>query len=237
VAAYSIINKFDDKNHEGCGLLSQYPWDVWQLLRHPYIDAMALFDKKVLLELGGYPTDLIQYGWLGWEDYYIWLKLAQNNYSVKFVPEILSAYRLHNDSQTNELRDNLDLLITHFENQFVDLIRQQPELNLCFGIPTAYEGYLDSIQDEMVTGWAYNKVHFTIPTRIDFFCDGKLVGSTLADHFRSDLFEKKIGTGYHRFVFQLPLVLKDGNPHQLSARFTGSRTHLKGSPLTILYQM
>lgn len=236
-AAYSIINKFDVQTNEGCGLLSQYNWDTRQLLRYPYIDAMALFDKKVLLELGGYPTELIHYGWLGWEDYYIWLKLAQRNYNVKFVPEILSVYRLHHARQTSELSGNFDALVTHFENQFLDLMRLHQDLDRRFGIVSDFEGHLDTTNGECVSGWVYNKQCFTIPTRVDFFCGNKLVGSILAQQFRRDLFEQRIGTGYHGFIFTLPQTLKDGKPHQLSAHFCGKSEQLIGSPMTVLYYM
>ncbi len=236
-ATYSIINKFDDQTGEGCGLLSQYNWDERQLLRYPYIDAMALFNREILLGCGGYPTDLIQHGWVGWEDYYVWLQLVRGKHGVKFVPEILSVYRVYSINPAEEMIYDLDGLITYFENQFIDLLRLHNDLDLRFGIPVSYEGHIDGLYGEIIEGWAYNKGHNTIPARIDFFCENRLVGSTLAQNYRQDLYEQRIGTGYHGFMFRLPPSFKDGKPYQLYGYFAGSLNQLAGSPLKILYDM
>ena len=62
---------------EGLDLVSSLDWSPRRLLEGPYIDAMALLDRQAVLDVGGYSTELIDYGWFGWEDYDLWLKLAQ----------------------------------------------------------------------------------------------------------------------------------------------------------------
>ncbi len=54
------------------------------LVQHPYIDAMAMFRRDALLELGGYDTTLSQIGWFGWEDYDMWLRFRSMIYQSRF---------------------------------------------------------------------------------------------------------------------------------------------------------
>ncbi len=87
-AVYAEISQFDHDTRKELGRISSHEWDVKKLVRQPYIDAMAMFDRDILLQVGGYSTDLIEYGWFGWDDYDVWLKLAQANYVCKFVPKV-----------------------------------------------------------------------------------------------------------------------------------------------------
>ncbi len=94
-AAYPILRRFRSESDESIGLLSQYPWSTRELLRGPYIDALAMFRRDVLQSLGGYSTELLDYGWFGWEDYDLWLKLAEAGHLCAQVPErswLLTAY-------------------------------------------------------------------------------------------------------------------------------------------------
>jgi glycosyltransferase involved in cell wall biosynthesis len=126
-AVYNIIVQFDDLTGKKVGLLSQYEWDVNELLTAPYIDAMALFDKEALLNVGGYSTELVKHGWFGWEDYDLWLKLAQANYNCKLVPQILSAYRLHSRSMLNTTQFYARKLCHYFEHKFEALLLVYPK--------------------------------------------------------------------------------------------------------------
>ena len=65
------------------------------LVEHPYIDAMALFDRRQLIEIGGYDNELYKFGWFGWEDYDLWLRIAQAKFRVTFLPNTLCLYRHH----------------------------------------------------------------------------------------------------------------------------------------------
>lgn len=131
---YGIINKFDNYSKEGIGLLSCFEWDVRELVKGAYIDAMAMFDRNVLLNRGGYSTELIQYGWLGWEDYDMWLKLAQSNYTCKLVPQILSAYRVHPSSEINIMNQYLTSMAKYFRKKFSSLMSKY-DVDIPFGIP------------------------------------------------------------------------------------------------------
>lgn len=110
VSVYAAINKFDNLTGKSLGQLSCREWEVESLIEDPYIDAMAMFDREKLLQLGGYATELIEYGWFGWEDYELWLKIAQASGSCRYLPKVLSQYRVHTSSMihsTNYYRLNL----------------------------------------------------------------------------------------------------------------------------------
>jgi glycosyltransferase involved in cell wall biosynthesis len=129
---YGIINKFENQDREGAGLISFYEWDVRELMSCPYIDAMALFKRDILLKLGGYSTDM---GFGGWEDYDMWLKIAQAGYSGKLVPQVLSAYRVHSQSMINTTNRFIPLIIKYLKRSFPDLIEEHQDLERIFGLP------------------------------------------------------------------------------------------------------
>lgn len=77
------------------GLISGQPWDPARLATDNYIDAMALIRRERLIELGGFSEDPRL---VGFEDYDLWCRLAeQGEYGVQ-VPEILGRYRVSEDS-------------------------------------------------------------------------------------------------------------------------------------------
>ena len=94
-AVYSMLCRFQGVHSDREGLLSYFDWDPQMLVEHPYIDAMALFDRRQLIEIGGYDTELYKFGWFGWEDYDLWLRIAQAKFRVSFLPNILCLYRHH----------------------------------------------------------------------------------------------------------------------------------------------
>ncbi|MGH8093928.1 MAG: glycosyltransferase [Chthoniobacterales bacterium] len=133
-AAYSLLCRFRGTPDNRVGLLSAYDWDPQILVQHPYVDAMALFRRDVLLDLGGYDNDLNQIGWFGWEDYDLWLRFALRNLRVGFVPNILCLYRQHETSMLSVTNlFELDL-VRHFKERFGELSeRFEPQAKL-FGV-------------------------------------------------------------------------------------------------------
>lgn len=88
-AAYSLLEVFEgDRDIIGTGVF------IREALRHGnFVDAMAMFRRSILIELGGYvhmPS--------GWEDYDLWLRLIEADKIALHVPEILARYRQHNNS-------------------------------------------------------------------------------------------------------------------------------------------
>lgn len=135
-AAYGMIRRFNHETNEENNIISDRDWDVQTLVQHPYIDAMAMFDRQVLLSLGGYSTELVHYGWFGWEDYDLWLKLAQANHRCRFVPEVLSEYRIHSESMINTTNLYTANISKYFHQKFKSLATQYSEnAPMLFGQP------------------------------------------------------------------------------------------------------
>ncbi|WP_414622710.1 glycosyltransferase family 2 protein [Calothrix sp. CCY 0018] len=138
-AVYAEISQFDNDTRKEINRISCHEWDVNKLVTQPYIDAMAMFNKEILLKVGGYSTDLIEYGWFGWDDYDLWLKLAQANYTCKFVPQVLSAYRVHATSMINTTNKYALNLAKYFCHKFADIAQKYQKSEMIFGF----------IQDEL----------------------------------------------------------------------------------------
>ena len=132
-AVYGEISRFDNDTRKELNRISCDEWDVKKLVKHPYIDAMALFNRDILLQIGGYSTDLIEYGWFGWDDYDVWLKLAQSNYSCKLIPKVLSAYRVHSSSMINTTNKYALNLAKHFCHKFADIAQKYQTSEMLFG--------------------------------------------------------------------------------------------------------
>jgi GT2 family glycosyltransferase len=132
-AAFSILCRFGGTTEKRVGLLSYYDWDPQILVQQPYIDAMAMFRRDVLLE-SGYDTKLNQIGWFGWEDYELWLRFVQKNYHVAFVPNILCLYRHHDTSMIN-LTNLFEIdLVEHFIERFGELASHFEPHEMLFGV-------------------------------------------------------------------------------------------------------
>src|SRR5262245_10101906 len=133
-AAYSMLCRFEgDHSHRG-GLLSYFDWDPQMLVERPYIDAMALFDRRQLMEIGGYDKELYEFGWFGWEDYELWLRIAQAKLRVSFLPNVLCLYRHHETSMsiTTNLFDRE--LVAHLYEKYHALVDAYPRKNRILGL-------------------------------------------------------------------------------------------------------
>jgi glycosyltransferase involved in cell wall biosynthesis len=139
--AFGIINRFDHDTGASVGTMSHHEWEVARLLAGPCIDAMAMVRKDAVLHVGGYSAEcgkLIIAGKIlpqGWEDYDLWLKLAQAGYSGKFVPQILSDYRVHRQSMLHSLMSFNDQMAIYFTKKFLPLVHQHNSLPVLFGVP------------------------------------------------------------------------------------------------------
>ncbi len=149
-AAYGMIRRFDHDTGEEINLVSNQKWDVHELVRCPYIDAMAMFDRQILLSLGGYSSELIHYGWFGWEDYDLWLKLAQAEHDCRFVAEVLSEYRVHSSSMLSTTNLYADALVDYFKKKFKPLVEQYEHFDLLFGRPLEQLPTLEEQQAEQI---------------------------------------------------------------------------------------
>ena len=136
-AAYSILRRFIKRPGNHQGLLSYFDWDPRMLVEHPYIDAMALFDRRRLIELGGYDNNLYQIGWFGWEDYELWLRMAAAHLQAVFVPNILCLYR-HHESAMSRTTNLFEVeLVRHLLAKYQWLIEEYQPKERVFGVEWA----------------------------------------------------------------------------------------------------
>lgn len=97
-AAYSLLEVFGGASDIiGAGVFTKDG-----LKRGNFIDAMAMFRRSMLLEMGGY--EHIPYGW---EDYDLWLRMLDADQIAIHIPEILARYRQH-DSSMLRTETNVD---------------------------------------------------------------------------------------------------------------------------------
>ena len=134
-ATYGLIARIEEETGEALDLVSPLDWSPRRLLEGPYIDAMALLDRQAVLEVGGYSTELIDYGWFGWEDYDLWLKLAQAGKSCRLVPRIVAGYRDHSASMIRRTNRSSERLSRYFKTKFATLLSQHPGLETHFAFP------------------------------------------------------------------------------------------------------
>jgi glycosyltransferase involved in cell wall biosynthesis len=119
-AAYGPIHRQDLTGHSQ-GVVSNRPFDP-DFLKHVgnYIDAMALFRRSTLLELGGYNLSLMPLIG-GWEDYALWLELAHQNCKVEFSPETVGIYRVKCDSMVSQItRDEIKSFSQFASRRYAD---------------------------------------------------------------------------------------------------------------------
>jgi Glycosyl transferase family 2 len=116
VAAYGILERFDTTG--SLGLTSHLPWDPDLLVHGAFIDAMAMFRRPAWLDLGGYST---ADGLYGWEDYDLWLTVAERGQRADLVRSIVGRYR----EQPGSMRKISDV---DMASNFVTLRERHPRL-------------------------------------------------------------------------------------------------------------
>lgn len=97
------------------------------------------------------------------------------------------------------------------------------------------QGHIDAIESGRIYGWAWNPEKPDQRISIDIYLRGDLIGSVLADRFRQDLMDIKVGDGNHAFVFDLPVDERDADPASVSVYFTETQMPLsRGGPSQLL---
>ena len=91
-AAYSVLEDFGAQRN----VRSAVAWDSPRLCAANYIDAQAMWRKADWQSLGGYRADDDHV--YGWEDWDLWLRLADSGGRATLVPQILGRYRVQQGS-------------------------------------------------------------------------------------------------------------------------------------------
>src|SRR5262245_17528944 len=74
--------------------------------------------------------------------------------------------------------------------------------------PAHIQSYVDRCDEEIVCGWALVAGEPDTKPCVDIFYAGSLLATCVANQYRQDLRDAKIGDGYQGFSFQMPLVPK-----------------------------
>src|ERR1700682_5145062 len=74
----------------------------------------------------------------------------------------------------------------------------------------ALVGFLDTVQNETIVGWAQIPFEPRLPAIVDISIDQHAVGSVKANVFRDDLREQGIREGFAGFRFAIPVGYQDG---------------------------
>jgi glycosyltransferase involved in cell wall biosynthesis len=135
-ACYAPIRVvYETGEKQNLQLLSGEAFDINKLSQGNYIDAMAMFRKKDLVELGMYDTKMPPYGL---EDYELWLRMGFQGKRVHFINgEPLSFYTHHSKSMVRNITNmQFNSLNWYLNEKFgieLEMI-ETPELSKYFGI-------------------------------------------------------------------------------------------------------
>ncbi|GAB3936681.1 putative Ig domain-containing protein [Larkinella terrae] len=103
--------------------------------------------------------------------------------------------------------------------------------------PTAtgsFDGFVNGADCESFRGWAWDRNKVNTAVSIQILDGPNVIGTLLAGDFRQDLLDAGKGNGKHAFRFTIPTSIRDGLPHNLSARIEGSSFILKDSPKVLI---
>jgi glycosyltransferase involved in cell wall biosynthesis len=95
--SYGILDRFSTDGPEG--LVNVFGWEPARFRTGNYIDALALIRREALEAMGGYSLDPRLA--LGWEDYDLWARMAEDGRHAVFVPEMIARYRAGHSSMVS----------------------------------------------------------------------------------------------------------------------------------------
>ena len=108
-----------------------------------------------------------------------------------------------------------------------------PRTIQCTGAPPVYAGVHEVANCNVISGWAWDQNDPNSPINVAIYADNLLIATVLAIQFRQDLVDSGIGNGFHAFSFNVPASLKNGQPHSIRVRFSGTSSNLSSTPRSI----
>src|SRR6266571_3559577 len=103
-----------------------------------------------------------------------------------------------------------------------------PRTTSCTSGTPNYQGNLDVADCNFISGYAWDSNDGEGTIVVAIYVDGNFLVVVPAQEAYPG-----VGTGYHGFKFAVPASLKNGQPHSIQVRFSGTSTSLPGSPKTI----
>jgi hypothetical protein len=95
------------------------------------------------------------------------------------------------------------------------------------------DGRFELIDKDQIVGWVWDKRRPDRPLGVEIYDGERLLETRPADQFRQDLLDAGIGNGKHAFCYPTPAGLKDGKPHTVRVKASG--TELVLSPQTVTF--
>lgn len=96
-----------------------------------------------------------------------------------------------------------------------------------------FEGSHDRTDCKVISGWAWCKSQPNVPIEVDIYDRENLIATVTANMFRADLLGAGKGDGCHAFEFPVLNSLRDGEPHEIYVRISGTRLNVYSTPKTI----
>ncbi len=101
---------------------------------------------------------------------------------------------------------------------------------LAKGAEKSIQGVFDTVNADYLAGWVWDPTRPNEPLKVDILDGRDIIATITADEFREDLRALGIGDGRHGFSLPTPAALKDGKPHSVAVRVTGTALNVPGSP-------
>ncbi|MGV3557662.1 putative Ig domain-containing protein [Larkinella arboricola] len=130
--------------------------------------------------------------------------------------------------------------------------KAKTDLTITLNVATAgtvlvgnFEGYLDQVNCNTISGWAFNNNNPNAPYTVEFLAatgpnptveSATVIGTTVANIFRADLLNAGKGNGVHGYSFTVPESIKTNQQQTIWGRVEGSSYVLMWSPKTLTCQ-
>jgi predicted SAM-dependent methyltransferase len=102
-------------------------------------------------------------------------------------------------------------------------------------VACAHEGYIDIFDNGHLRGWVCNLTQIDLPAIVSFVCDGRPLGTAVANQFRLDLKQAGVGNGlgFYGFSFEVPTFIRERANYTIEAHVEGTHFILGHSPFSI----
>ena len=96
-----------------------------------------------------------------------------------------------------------------------------------------YEGFHDTSDCAGISGWAWDRSRPNSPIAVDLYDGDRLLAKLSADRFRQDLLEGGKGNGSHGLTYAWPPSVRDGRPHTIRLKVSGTDVELQNTARSI----
>jgi len=110
---------------------------------------------------------------------------------------------------------------------------QMLALRAAAGAGLDYEGFHDTSDCAGISGWAWDRSRPNSPIAVDLYDGDRLLAKLPADRFRQDLLEGGKGNGSHGLTYAWPPSVRDGRPHTIRLKVSGTDVELQNTARSI----